>query len=402
MFFIKIIKNIPLKPHYELPLYFINGLIMIIFKAFKYRIYPTKQQETLLNKTFGCVRIVWNHNVEIFNKYDKNLTEQKQPLTSTELRKQFKWMQEVSAAALQQKEIDFRTFRKNYFSKTKKKKIGSPLFKKRSNNESFRLPNQKFSLKNNVIRLEKIGNVKIVMDRTIPIDCKFLSVTISKNKCNQFFASVLVETEIITKEKTGENIGIDIGIKNFLALSNNTIVANPQYFRESQTKLAQAQKHLSRKLKGSTRRNKAKLKVARIHNAIANKRKDFIHKITTQLINDYDIIAIEDLNVAGMVKNHKLAKFISDASFAQFYTILSYKAEWYGKQVIKVDRWFASSKTCCCCGYKNDSLSLSDRVFKCEVCGFELDRDINASNNILNEALRVSNAIRTLSECQTV
>jgi putative transposase len=375
---------------------------MMILRAFKYRIYPTKQQEVLLNKTFGCVRVVWNHNVEIFNNYDKNLTEQKQPLTSTELRKQFEWMQEVSAAALQQKEMDFKTFKKNYFSKTRKKKIGRPLFKKRDNNQSFRLPNQKFSLKDGFIRLEKIGKIKLIIDREIPNGSKFMSVTVSKNKCNQFFASVLVETAIIAKEKTGQSIGIDIGIKTFLTLSNGNLVENPKYFRENQAKLAQAQKHLSRKAKGSKRRQKAKLKVARIHINIANKRKNFIHKETTKLINEYDIIAIEDLNVAGMVKNHKLAKSISDASFADFYNILGYKAAWYGKEVIKVDRWFASSKTCSCCGWKDNDLTLSDRIFKCEICGLELDRDINASKNILNEALRVSNAIRTPSECQTI
>jgi putative transposase len=375
---------------------------MKILKAFKYRIYPTHQQEVLLNKTFGCVRVVWNHNVELFNKYDKNLIEQEKALTTTELRKQFDWLKEVSAAALQQKEIDFKTFKKNYFSKTRKKKIGRPAFKSKNNNQSFRLPNQKFSLNDNRIRLEKIGKVKIVIDREIPANCRFLSVTVSKNKGNQFFASVLVECEIIPKEKTGKSIGIDIGVKTFLTLSNNKIVENPQYFRENQTKLAKAQKHLSRKLKGSKRRQKARYKVARIHNTIANKRKDFIHKTTTQLINEYDIIAIEDLNISGMVKNHKLAKSISDASFAEFYNVLSYKADWYDKKVIKVDRWFASSKTCSCCGWKDNDLLLSDRVFKCKVCELEMDRDLNASKNILNQALRVSNAIRTPSECQTV
>ncbi|MFZ2725325.1 MAG: RNA-guided endonuclease TnpB family protein [Methylococcaceae bacterium] len=365
---------------------------MTTLKAFKYRIYPIQQQEVLLNKTFGCVRVVWNHNVEIFNKYDKNLTEQEQPLTSTELRKKFEWLQEISAAALQQKEIDFKSFKKNYFSKTRKKKIGRPSFKKRNDNQSFRLHNQKFSLKDNSIRLEKIGKVKIVVDREIPLNVKFISVTISKNKCNQFFASILVECEIIPKEKTEKIVGIDIGIRTFLTLSDGNEIENPQYFRESQTKLAKAQRHLSRKLKGSKRRQKAKLKVARIHLNIANKRKDFIHKETIKLINEYDRIAIEDLNVAGMVKNHKLAKSISDASFAEFYNVLGYKAAWYGKEIIKVDRWFASSKTCSKCHWKNNNLLLSDRIFKCKGCGLEIERDFNASRSILNEALRVSNA----------
>ena len=374
---------------------------MTTFKAFKYRIYPNKPQEILLNKTFGCVRVVWNHQVEVFNNFDKNQLESAQALTTTQLKKKFEWMSEVSAAALQQKEIDFKAFKRNYFSKLRKKKLGRPLFKKRDSTQSYRLPNQKFTLNNNSIRLEKIGPVKLVLDRAVPTGCKFRSVTISKNNCGQFFASVLVEIEIIQKPKTGKSIGLDIGIKTFLTGNNGFTIENPKYFRENQTKLKSAQQHLSRKKKGSLRRNKAKLKVARIHNHIANKRKDFIHKTTTKLVNEYDFIAIEDLNVSGMVKNHPLAKSISDASFSEFYATLSYKAAWYGKEVVKIERWFASSKTCSGCGWKNENLTLSDRTFKCQSCGLELDRDLNASKNILREALRVSSAIRTPSEVQT-
>ncbi|MEI6706150.1 MAG: RNA-guided endonuclease TnpB family protein [Methylococcales bacterium] len=365
---------------------------MTTLKAFKYRLYPTAQQQILLNKTRGCVRVVWNHNVEVSNNFDKNLTEQEQPLSTTQLKKKFEWMNEVSAAALQQKEMDFKTFKKNYFSKTRKKKIGRPCFKNRDSHQSYRLPNQKFTLNDSSIRLEKIGKVKLIVDRIVPVDCKFMSVTVSKNVCGQFFASVLVEMEIIHKPKTGKTIGLDIGLKTFLTGSDGLTVENPTYFRESQAELKQAQRHLSHKKKGSLRRKKATLNVARIHNNIVNQRKTFIHQITAKLVNEYDFIAIEDLNVAGMVKNHRLAKSISDASFAEFYSTLSYKAAWYGKEVVKVDRWFASSKTCSCCGWKNENL----------VCGLKKDRDVNASENILKEALRVSSAIRTPSECQSV
>ena len=374
---------------------------MTTLKAFKYRIYPTKQQQVLLNKTFGCVRVVWNHNVEVFNKYDKNLAEQEQSLSSTQLRQQFEWMNEVSAAALQQKEMDFKAFKKNYFSKTRKKKLGRPVFKNRNSRQSYRLPNQKFTLYQNAIRLEKIGKVKLIQDRAVPDDCKFMSVTISKNTCGQFFASVLVELEIAQKPKTGRKIGLDIGLKTFLTGNDGFAAENPTFFRESQAKLKHAQRHLCRKIKGSMRRKKAKLKVARIHNIIANQRKTFIQQITTQLIDIYDFIAIEDLNVAGMIKNRKLAKSLSDAAFSEFYATLSYKAAWYGKKVVKVDRWFASSKTCSCCGWKNEKLTLADRVFNCPICGLSKNRDLNASENILKEALRVSNAIRTPSECQS-
>jgi putative transposase len=374
---------------------------MTILKAFKYRIYPTAKQEALLNKTFGCVRVVWNHNVEVFNKFDKNLAEQEKPLTSTELRKKFEWMNEVSAAAVQQKEIDFKAFKKNYFSKNRKKKIGRPSFKHKDKNQSYRLPNQKFKLNDRSIRLEKVGEVKIVIDREVPTGCKFMSVTVSKNTCGQYFASVLVECEVVKKPKTGKSIGLDIGIKTFLSGSNGSTVENPKFFRESQAKLAKAQKNFSRKMKGSVRSKKAKLKVARIHNDIANKRNHFIQTETTKLINEFDFIGIEDLNVAGMVKNRCLAKSISDSSFSEFYRVLSYKAAWHDKEVVKVGRFYPSSKTCSCCGCKNDNLTLADRTFNCKACGLEIGRDLNASANILEEALRVNSAIRTQSECKT-
>jgi putative transposase len=374
---------------------------MTILKAFKYRIYPNKTQQVLLHKTFGCVRVVWNHNVEVFNKYDKNLKTQEQPLTSTQLRQKFEWMNEVSAAALQQKEMDFKAFKKSYFSKSRKKKCGRPAFKNRDSRQSFRLPNQKFTLNDNSIRLEKIGKVKLVQDRAVPDGCKFMSVTVSKNQCGQFFASVLVEMEVSAKPKTGKSIGLDAGLKTFLTGSDGLIIENKKFFRESQAKLRQAQRHLSRKLKGSVRRKKAKLKVAKIHNEIANQRQSFIQQITSQLIENYDFIAIEALNVAGLVKNRKLAKSMSDAAFAEFYATLSYQAAWYGKEVVKVDRWFASSKTGSCCGWKNENLTLSDRIFGCPICGLSKDRDLNAAENILQQALRVSSAIRTPSECQS-
>lgn len=382
---------------------------MTILKAYKYRIYPTTKQAVLLNKTFGCVRVVWNHNVEVFNKFDKNLTGQELSLTTTQLKQKFEWMSEVSAAALQQKEMDFKTFKKNYFSKSRKKKIGRPSFKNRDSNQSYRLPNQKFILRENTIQLEKIGKVKLVLDRAVPVGCKFMSVTVSKNKCGQFFASVLVECEVLPKPKTGKQIGLDIGLKMFLTGSDGIFTAPAlQFLRESQAELKKAQRHLSRKKKGSRRRIKAKFKVARIHNKIANQRKTYIHQVTAELVQEYDFIAIEDLNVAGMLKNHKLAKSISDASFSLFYNTLSYKAAWYGKEVVKVDRWFASSKTCSCCGWVDENLTLADRVFHCRACGLILDRDLNASRNILQEALRikekavgVNTAQRTSSECQS-
>ena len=240
----------------------------------------------------------------------------------------------------------------------------------------------------------------MIKDKDIPVGSKLMNVTISKNLCNQFFASVLVETEISPLPNTGKSVGIDLGLKEFLIRSDGETVKNPRLFRDSQAKLKIAQRNLARKRKGSVRRRKAKLKVARIHNKIANCRKDFLHKETTKLVKEFDFIGIEDLNVSGMVKNHKLAKSISAASWSEFVRMLTYKALWYGKEVVKIGRFFASSKTCNCCGWKNVYLTLQNRIFNCRECGSSIDRDLNAAKNILKEALRIGNAIRTQSGSQ--
>lgn len=206
------------------------------FVSYKYRLCPNKTQATLLNKTMGCVRFVWNCNVAIFNSYDKetNLT----PIfkTSTELRKEYQWLKEVSAAAIQQKEMDFKEFKKQRFSNNRKKKMGNPSFKKKGHRDSFRLPNQKFKILDNKIHLEKIGKVKMIIDRELPIG-KLMSVTISKNPSGQYFASILINTEKQPLPKTNKSVGIDLGLKAFIVTSDNEIVNNPRYFRKNQSKL---------------------------------------------------------------------------------------------------------------------------------------------------------------------
>ncbi len=366
-----------------------------MLKAYKYRIYPNKTQTVLLNKTFGCVRYFWNLQVAIFNSYDKESNSKPKYQTSTEVRSEIKWMKEVSATALQQKERDFDDYKKQRFSKTRKKVIRNPSFKKKSNKQSFRLSNSSFKIVENKIKLQKIGNIKIILDRGLP-EGKLMSVTISKNPSNQYFASITIETEIKHKVKTGKEVGIDLGLKEFLVQSDNIIVANPRYFRESQAKLARLQRYLSRKKKGSNRRTKCRLKVARLHQKITNQRDWFLHNESTRLINSYDKIVIEDLNVEGMVKNHKLAKSISDASWSKFVSMLEYKALWYGKEVVKIGRFEPSSKTCSRCGWINKELTLKDRMFACPNCNLSLDRDKNAAINI--KAFGVANAIRTSSK----
>ena len=354
--------------------------------AYKYRLYPNKTQQTLLNKTMGCVRFFWNNQVSTFKTYDKENNPKPKFKTSTELRNEIDWMQEVSAAAIQQKEIDFKEFKKQLFSKSRKKKIGFPNFKKKSNRQSFRLPNQKFKVIGNKIQLEKIGKVKMIVDRELPCG-KLMSVTISKNPSGQYFASILIETKIDYKPKTNNEVGIDLGLKTFATQSDGIEIANPKFLNKNQVKLRRMQQHLSRKQKGSNRRNKCRLKIARLHQKIANQRDWFLHNYSTSLINNYDRIYIEDLNVSGMVKNHCLAGAISDVGWSKFTSMLIYKSDWYGKDVVKVDRFFASSKTCSC-GAKNDDLKLSDREWVCTSCGSVNQRDLLAANNILKEGRR--------------
>lgn len=370
-----------------------------MLKSYKYRIYPNATQQILLAKTFGCVRYFWNYQVSIFNSYNKETNPNPEYKSSTEMRNEVEWFKEVSAAAIQQKEIDFKEYKEQKFNKKRASSIGFPSFKKKCNKQSYRLPNQKFSLKNNKLRLEKIGYVKIIIDREIPCNSKYMSVTISMNPSGQYFASILVEQEINHLPKTNKEVGIDVGLKEFATLSDGIVIANPRYFRESQTKLATIQKYHSRKTKGSNRREKSRKKIARLHQKISNQRDWFLQTESTKIVSNYDKIYIEDLNIAGMLKNHKLAKSISDVSFSKFFNLLEYKCNWYGKELIKIGRFEPSSKMCSKCGNVKKELKLSERVYVCDVCLHAEDRDLNASKNI--KALGVNNAIRTQSEMST-
>lgn len=367
---------------------------MLIHKAYKYRIYPNITQEILLNKTFGCVRYFWNKQVETFNSYHKDTNPTPIFNSSTKIRNEFKWFKEVSAAAIQQKEIDFKEYKAQRFSKNRKKKLGNPSFKKKSNAQSYRLPNQKFKLLENKIQLEKIGKVKIIIDRKIPLNSKFISVTVSKNSSNQYFASILIVENIEHLPKTSKEVGIDVGLKDFLTQSDNIVVSNPKYLRNNQAKLKRLQQFHAKKVKGSVNRKKLTLKIARFHQKIKNKRNWFLHNESLRIVKNYDIICIEDLNVAGMLKNHKLAKSISDVSWSEFFTMLEYKSHWFDKELIKVDRFAPTSKLCGC-GKINKNLKLSDRIWTCDFCGSINQRDLLAANNI--KALGVNNAIRMQS-----
>lgn len=353
-------------------------------KAFKYRIYPNKSQQIQLAKTFGCVRYFWNNQVESFKSYDKDTNPKPVFKTSTELRNEVEWMREVSAAAIQQKEQDFKNFKKQLFNTNRKSKLGFPKFKSKNDKQSYRLPNQKFKLLSNKIQLEKVGKIKVIIDRELPQNCKLMSVTISKNSSGQYFASILVETNIKHKHRTNKDVGIDLGVKTFSTQSDGVEINNPKYFIKNQDRLRTLQQHFSRKQKGSNRRRKTQLKISKLYQKIVNQREWFLHNYSTSIVNNYDVIYIEDLGVKSMLESKLMSKYISDVSWSKFISMLEYKALWYGKIVHKVDRYYASSKTCTC-GVKNTDLKLSDREWCCSSCGTIHQRDLLAANNILKQ-----------------
>lgn len=359
-----------------------------MLSAYKFRLSPTIKQSEFLDRNFGACRFVWNQFVSSFNKsvVGPYLPQNEKYLKDIPA---YSFLNGVISYALQQKRIDFDQTKKQYFSKIRKKKLGRPSFKKKGvSNDSFRIPYASMSmnsvdLDNGRLKLPKMSSIKMIVDRRFSGEIK--SVTVSKNKCNQYFVSILVETKKELKPTTGKVVGIDLGFKDLATLSDGIKFTNPKLFRETQSKLKVAQQHLSRKVYGSNRYIKQKYKVAKIHQKISNQRNFIHHNLSTWLVENYDVIILEDLNVAGMKK--LLGKSTSDASLASLITMIEYKCEWYGKTFHKIDRFYPSSKLCSCCGIKNANLKLSDRTWKCENCNTVLDRDLNASYNILNKGL---------------
>lgn len=352
-----------------------------IYRSYKYRFYPTPEQTDLLNKTFGAVRFLWNRYTSAFNNYN---TEGPTQATASvkNFRDNYAFLKDVPQNALEQKWMDFNETKNQFFDKKRKKPLGRMKFKsKGKSRDSFRLSINGFSIKNDKIKLSKIGTINTIIDRQYTGTPK--SITVSRNSAGQYFISILVLTEVELKQNIGRSIGIDLGVTHLAILSNGIKIDNPKFLRENQSKLKRAQQHLSRKVKGSSRYLKQKLKVARVHNDISNQRKHYLHEVSSWLVDNYDHIFMENLHVAGMKKNHKLAKSISDASFGELTRQIEYKSKWYGRSFQKIDRWFPSSKTCHCCGHKMNDMKLSDRSWICPSCGIEHDRDINAAKNIL-------------------
>lgn len=361
-------------------------------KGIKFRIYPNKQQKNLIDSTFGCCRLVYNKALALRNEAFQNGKKVGYVQTSfmlTGLKKQddFLFLKEVDSVALQQSLRDLDRAFQNYFQKRAKE----PCFKcKHDNRQSYRTMNQndKIRIVGKYIRLPKLGFVKVRQS----MDVSHINfVTVERTPTGKYFVVLNVDFTPECRQNAGGAVGIDVGLKEFYSDSNGMVVHNPKYLEHSLQKLAREQRRLSRKQKGSNNRKKQRIRVAGVHEKVTNQRNDFLHKQSTILVSENQTICIEGLCVKGMVRNHKLARAISSAAWSTFFTMLEYKAEWYGSQVIRVPTMYPSSQTCSCCGYKNPLVKdLKVRKWECPVCHTMHDRDMNASINILNKGLSIA------------
>ncbi|MCC3415782.1 MULTISPECIES: transposase [unclassified Microcoleus] len=353
---------------------------------YQYRFYPTDQQRQKLAQLFGCVRVVWNDALALSKqseKKPKSAELQKVVITQAKQTEKRAWLSEVSNIPLQQSVADLETAFKNFFNsgkgKRKGRKIGYPKFKKRTNSQSARLTRYGFSLKGDGVYLAKIGIVKPVWSRELPSEPS--SVTVIKDCANRYFLSFVVEIQPTQIEAKNPSIGIDLGVKTFAVMSNGEKAQSPSY-KKLDRRVRKLQRKLARQPKDSRRRNITRIKIAKLHNRIADTRKDFLHKLSTKIVNENQVIVLEDLNVSGMVKNRRLSRAISLQGWREFRTLCEAKSEKFGREFKVVSRWEPTSQVCSDCGFKWGKIDLSIRSVLCLSCGTEQDRDENAAKNI--------------------
>ena len=355
-------------------------------RAYKFRFYPTPEQETLLRRTLGCSRLVYNRalaaRTEAWYKRQERIgyKETSAMLTQWKQEEGLSFLNEVSCVPLQQGLRHLQKAFTNFFAG----RAQYPNFKKKRHGGAAEFTKSAFKWREGALSLAKCSEaLPIRWSRQLPNGAQPTTVTVKLDLSGRWFVSLWVDGPIQAWPKSSNQVGIDLGVTSLLALSDGRKIANPKTFRAQHKRLKKAQKALAKKLKGSNNRHKARLRVARIQAAIADARKDFLHKLTTQLVRDNQVIAVEDLAVKNMVKNPKLALPITDASWGELVRQLEYKSEWYGRELVKIDRWFPSSKRCSHCGHLADKMPLDVRAWECSACGTNHDRDINAAVNVL-------------------
>lgn len=365
---------------------------MLITRAYKVRLYPNNAQRTFFNKSFGCCRVIYNEMLyELQNAYKNGIVLNKCDLFK-KIKSKYNWMKNADSQGLCNTYQDLNAAYTNFFNK----KAKFPKFKKNKNKNSYRNGMMQKSIEKlipnkNHIRIPKAGFVEFREDydfSKLNIR-KIYNITIERSKTNKYYCSICVDVEQEEYEHTGEVIGIDLGIKDLVIDSNGNKCSNPKYQVKAEKKIKHLQRLYSKKTKGSKNQEKARLKLAIAHEKLCNKRKDYLHKITTKLVKENDIICIENLNVKGMIKNHHLAKAIQDASFGTLVSMLKYKSQWHNRQIIEIGRFYPSSKLCSSCSHRMSYMGLEVREWTCPVCGEHHDRDVNAAINIKNEGLRI-------------